>query len=131
MSIFGLLAWVYGMAVIEMALCHARRWVLASPYSPSMWISQLRQGVFWKLLLIKKQWIVLRYLRGFFSKRRFYDIVYACCIWLILPFYHNRFLYFSCIYNLSIIFAIARSIHARFFSIFVRDFFFRSFPLIS
>ena len=33
-------------------------------------------------------------LEGFFSKRRFYDIVYACCIWLILPFCHNQFLFF-------------------------------------
>ena len=32
--------------------------------------------------------------RGFFSKRRFYDIVYACCMWLILLFYYSLFLIF-------------------------------------
>ena len=34
----------------------------------------------------KKQLIVSHYRRKFFSKRGFYDITHACCIWLIFPF---------------------------------------------
>ena len=46
-------------------------WWCFTSFSPSMWISQLRLGVFWKLLLMKKQWIVLHYLRVFFQKDAF------------------------------------------------------------
>ena len=35
---------------------------------------------------------------SFFSKRRFYDIVHACFIWLVLPFYHDLFLFFMFLY---------------------------------
>ena len=47
-------------------------------------------SVLWKLPLMN----CFALLKGFFSKRRFYDIAYACCIWLILPFCHNQFLFF-------------------------------------
>ena len=70
---------------------------------------------------------------SFFSKRRFYDVVHACCIWLIFPFYHNLFLFFKFLY-LSFINCFS-PYHVTFytngsFSIFLRNFPFSSFPLI-
>ena len=69
---------------------------------------------------------------SFFSKRRFYDIEHACCIWLILPFYHDLFPFFMFLYLTFINYFCGTKIYTRvfFFSIFVRDLFFSNFPLI-
>ena len=65
----------------------------------------------------------------FFSKRRFYGIVYTCCIWLILPFYYNLFLFFMIPYLSFISYFCNSMFYTRnFFSIFVKDFSFSSFP---
>ena len=70
---------------------------------------------------------------NFFSKRRFYGIVHARCIWLIFPFYHNLFLFFKFLY-LSF-FNYFSPYHVTFyrhgsFLVFLRNFLFNSFPLI-
>ena len=70
-----------------------------------------------------------------FSKRRFYDIVHACYIWLIFLFFHNLFLFFMFLYLSFINFfhhISWRSIHATLYTwlLFLRDFPFSSFPLI-
>ena len=67
----------------------------------------------------------------FFKKRPFYDIAHACCIWLIFSFYHNLFLFFMFLYLTFInYFRLIMFYTPRFFSIFVRDSSFSSFPLI-
>ena len=69
--------------------------------------------------------------KSFFSKRRFYDFIHACCFWLIFRFYHNLFLFFIFLY-LSFI---NHFRHITFYtrsssSIFLGDFPFSSFPVI-
>ena len=50
-------------------------------------------------LFYSENCIVLCYLsKFFFSRRRFYDIVQTCCIWLIFRFYHDLFLFFMFLY---------------------------------
>ena len=70
---------------------------------------------------------------SFFFKKTLYDVVYACCTWLIFPFYHDgkMFLLFMFLYLSFIIYFR----HVTFYtcgscSIFVKDFPFSSFLLI-
>ena len=67
----------------------------------------------------------------FFFRKDVDDVVHARCLWLILPFYHDLFLFFLFLYLSFINCFCNRTSYTRVsFSIFVRDFSFSSFSLI-